>query len=178
MGDGDARAGGLELQLALLHSSLTGGRYASLTEPFPEAFEAAPDDPSGAAGTERRDFDALRSTVASLPPAAAVLEQRSQLTAQQRQVVDWLDGLAELRPVGLEAAHTAQPGASPVAGTNAASHQFSVRDQRSAPRRERWGALAQEHGVERVYHGSAVENFHSILNNGAPPSAPSPIYTP
>lgn len=153
--DAEASAAGLELQLTLLHSSLTGGRLGTLTDPFPEAFEAGPDEATSA---ERRDFDALLSTVASLPPAAAVIERRNQLTAQQRQVVSWLESLVKVRPTLVDI--------DPRASATMPSHQFVVQDHRSTPRRERWAALAGQHGVAKVFHGSAVENFHSILNNG------------
>ncbi len=153
--DNASTAAGLELQLTLLHSSLTGGRLGTLTDPFPQAFEAVAE---AAASTERRDFDALLSTVASLPPAAEVIDRRTQLTVQQRQIVSWLEGLVRVRPMPVDIDFRAS-GTVP-------SHQFSVQDQRSAPRRERWAELAEKHGVAKVYHGSAVENFHSILNNG------------
>lgn len=156
----EASAAGLELQLTLLHSSLTGGRLGTLTDPFPQAFEAGPDE---ATSTERRDFDALLSTVASLPPAAAVVERRNQLTEQQRQVVSWLQSLVKVRPTPVDV--------DPRASAIRPSHQFVVQDHRSISRQERWAALAEQHGVAKVYHGSAVENFHSIINNGKPVDA-------
>ncbi len=148
-------AAGLELQLTLLHSSLTGGRLGTLTDPFPQAFEAVAGE---TVSTECRDFDALLSTVASLPPAAAVIDRHTQLTVQQREVVSWLEGLARVRPTAVDT--------DAMASATTPSHQFSVQDHRSVPRRERWAELAEMHGIAKVYHGSAVENFHSILNNG------------
>lgn len=148
-------AAGLELQLTLLHSSLTGGRLGTLTDPFPQAFEAVKGE---TVSTERRDYEALLSTVASLPPAAALHDRRTQLSAQQRQLVSWLESLARVRPTSVDI--------DTRASATIPSHQFVVQDHRSGPRRERWAELAEKHGVAKVYHGSAVENFHSILNNG------------
>ena len=190
MAAADGSTSGLELQLTLLHAALSGGRCATLTEPFPPTFDA--DSGDSRAGVDEddahilgadwgrtggglggRDYDALRSTVASLPPLAALTdpagEGRRGLGGQQRQLLEWLEvTLSKVRPVALERSilDLTDSSAGAAAAMAAPSHQFSVRATLDAPRQQRWDAAASEHGTRVVYHGSAVENFHSIINNG------------
>lgn len=150
-------SGGLELQLTLLHAALSGGRCATLTEPFPPAFEPGG---AGAAGAdEGRDYDALRSTVASLPPLAALVgaagAQTRGLGGQQGQLLQWLQvTLAEIRPVALERVYLTDSttGAAAAAAMAVPSHQFSVRATVDALRQQRWDTLASEVRFENTCH--------------------------
>ena len=45
-------------------------------------------------------------------------------------------------------------------------HVFSVREREPDARSRTFDALANQYGTITCYHGTALENFHSILMNG------------
>ena len=168
----------LELQLTLLSSALHGDRPARLVDPFPPAFLDDDGEP---------DHAALKACIAALPPLAALTEPRdaSLISAEGTKLREWRDGLPyRALPLPIQT-HAGAVGARQLR-ERPPSHQFAIRVElrrlppgdpkatASLARSTRWERLMREHGTAkdaqgltvRLYHGSAMENFHSILQHG------------
>jgi hypothetical protein len=155
--DGECREC-LELGVLLLASALASGREASLLRPFPATVF-----PSEGASSDDCDYGALRSCLATLPLLSRAASLRAALTPAQRRLLLWQHGALRLQRLPVEPTFSQPPPGVPVEQWLAPTHYFSVGAQ---PGDALWARLAEEHGVERLLHGSAFGNFHSILHNG------------
>jgi hypothetical protein len=170
----DRRAAGLELQVTLLAAALTSGRHKQTAVPCPPEFEErvtfVDTFSKDRDADDGRDYDALRNALASMPPGAlaheacptgaSVTYRRSQKVARWSGLVEWLDGVVEVRSSPVEKQSRAKSPLRPP------THQFAVR-QHSAVKDERWTRLEQQGHIPcKCYLGAAVEEFHSILCGG------------
>eukprot|EP00035_Acanthoeca_spectabilis_P038468 m.53281 g.53281 ORF g.53281 m.53281 type:complete len:328 (-) comp9148_c0_seq4:22-1005(-) len=83
-------------------------------------------------------------------------------------MLGWLAGRCPLRLTTLspELYNTIQAKSGAATYSLKPDYVFGVEQQEEDARSQRFDALAQEHGVITCYHGTALENFHSILMNG------------
>jgi hypothetical protein len=190
--EGDARAGGLELQITLLASALTSGRHAVTANPYPPMYEgmctfvdkfaAERRDPDG------RDYDALRNALAALPPAALAAQSAdhppgsSPRDRRVAELVEWLGKVCEVRAVPVAELYRRKGSVGADDGDGDAgrspTHQFAVNasSQHSGAggtQQQRWAEQVNRHGTALAYRGAALEDFHSILSSSSSSSSSS-----
>uniref|UniRef100_A0A6B2LAY4 Poly [ADP-ribose] polymerase n=1 Tax=Arcella intermedia TaxID=1963864 RepID=A0A6B2LAY4_9EUKA len=150
--------------LSLFSTSLFSLRPSTLCDPFPIAF--IKDD--------QKDYRSLQTFAEALPDVEHLSKPNSlaNLPSQMLSMVGWVvdsvctDGFS-FKKISLEQYKNETAGVdSKQSKFSDPNHIFKVEYEEDHPSLEQWKEQKEKHGVTLGFHGSAFENFHSILRNG------------
>ncbi|XP_065911998.1 protein mono-ADP-ribosyltransferase PARP16-like [Dysidea avara] len=145
-----------DLLVSFLWAAATNYKHDTLVRPFPPQYLKG----------EHKDIELLVTDVSSIPTITDITQGRKPLSAICRKLLEWI--LKDSRWSLVY--HPPSKFSDIMSLTGAAS--YSVKPQHifevvySADANHKFGQLELLHGKIHAYHGSRVENFHSILHNG------------
>lgn len=180
---------GCELRIGLFWAAATTYRKSSVCEPFPSFFfktqhaqnSVESDDASRQQQRSNRvvvgekDFEALDSCWKTFPSMSEMMPRGEVPTiefspfipTQTLKLLDWITSLQ--RKVQLvectENAKSVLPDGLRLRFKQPPNLLFKV-NYPTAPEHEEFETLARKYGTKWGFHGSSVENWHSILMNG------------
>ncbi|XP_019855808.1 PREDICTED: mono [ADP-ribose] polymerase PARP16-like [Amphimedon queenslandica] len=148
---------GCDCLLSLFWSALSSYRHDTVLRPYPNQFILSNGD---------KDIDGLRSVFKTLPGLNEVVQQLDSL---DDRVITLLYDIICTKGFRL----SFKPGdkfSLIESQTSVPAHKVQpycfFELQYSSEREEKWQRTASEYGTFLAYHGSRMENFHSIAHNG------------
>jgi len=161
-----------DILFSVFYSAVRSYRRDTLVRPFPDHFKVEGSTEGGAA-EDPHNFERLMEAAEALPPMASLMAptdgaHTTVLDGDALVTVGWLISRCPLRLNTLSPAMYEPIQAKSGAATYKLppDHIFGVEHREPSPRSRRFDELAKDHGVITCYHGTALENFHSILMNG------------
>lgn len=149
-----------DLVLSVFSSALASYRCDTLIRPFPNHFRNNDDE-------KEPDFQWLRECMSRVPPVADIIKPDTRLDKDVIVLLGWL-----LQQPNLHFKTCKIEKYEEIEGQSGPS-SYSIRPDfifehvpTENKRQSDFQDLGQKHGVLTAYHGSALENFHSILMNG------------
>ncbi|XP_012254239.1 protein mono-ADP-ribosyltransferase PARP16 [Athalia rosae] len=155
---------GADVKWSLFVAASHSYRYDSCIKPFPPMYIK----------NECKDIDALRETIERVPPFMIILHELRKPEVYQNfaDAVDllyWV--LVRLRDPIIKSVNKdcyesvlrRVPSEMSVAAPNLI---FQVASAKHSPSEERWKVTSHRHTTFYAYHGSRLENFHSIIHHG------------
>ncbi|XP_076644301.1 protein mono-ADP-ribosyltransferase PARP16-like [Halictus rubicundus] len=153
-----------DLKWSLFVAACNTYRYDTCLKPFPPMYIK----------NECKDIDALRKAIELIPPLTVILKALQEPDVYQRfgttiELLYWV--LIRLRDPYIksinkdcyEAILRKVPSEISVAAPNLI---FQVANARQSTSEEKWKSIAQGCRTFYAYHGSRLENFHSIIHYG------------
>jgi len=141
-----------QLLFSLLHASLSSSRRLSLCRPFPckQPHEVTP-----------QDVCRLRDGLRALPSFEII--RAASIAPESRQVLEWC-ATSQARGLSLLSYaqfRTLHPDVPEMPSDDTPSFVVAINREDSHTDR-----MIAQHGSTFAFHGSPLENFHSILHNG------------
>ncbi|XP_063981787.1 protein mono-ADP-ribosyltransferase PARP16 [Diachasmimorpha longicaudata] len=153
-----------DLKWSLFVTACNTYRHNTCLKPFPAAYIE----------NECKDVEKLRKVVDGIPPLALVYERLddSKLYENHREAIELLywvlitlrdPHLKSIKKENYETILSRVPSEVMVARPNLI---FQVATPNQSPKEDRWKASIKGHSTFYAYHGSRLENFHSIIHYG------------
>jgi len=152
---------GTDFVISMFTAAVLSYRRDTLIRPFPNHF-INPND------IEPNDFPRLMKCLEQLPSVADCLRDICRLENDAVILLGWLlrqPGL-QFKSRGKDFYHKIQEITGKSTYKVAPDYIFEFKAQRDTAKERQFELLKEQHGVITAYHGSALENFHSILTNG------------
>ncbi|PIK39068.1 putative mono [Apostichopus japonicus] len=149
-----------DLKWSLFLSALKSYRHDSILRPFPSGFTSE---------TGEKDFEALTSVAEEIPSLKTLVHQTRAEEMLSDQAWDLLGWTLQDNPFIVKSLENSQ-FARILELTGQASYKvepnllFEVEYLNAS--NQKFSELQKQHDVIYAYHGSRLENFHSILHNG------------
>nr|XP_012140881.1 PREDICTED: mono [ADP-ribose] polymerase PARP16 isoform X2 [Megachile rotundata] len=153
-----------DLKWSLFVAACNTYRYDTCLKPFPPMYIK----------NECKDIEALRRSIELIPPLAVIFDALSEPDVYDRygtaiELLHWV--LIRLRNPYIKSINKESydsilrkvPSEMSVAAPNLI---FQVASAKQSTSEEKWKMLAQGHTTFHAYHGSRLENFHSIIHYG------------
>ncbi|KOC68437.1 Poly [ADP-ribose] polymerase 16 [Habropoda laboriosa] len=153
-----------DLKWSLFVAACNTYRYDTCLKPFPPMY----------INNECKDIEALRRATEVIPPLAVIFKALSEPDVYERygtaiNLLHWV--LVRLRDPYLKSIKKEcydsilrkVPSEMSVVAPNLI---FQVASTKQSTSEDRWKTLAQGHSTFYAYHGSRLENFHSIIHYG------------
>eukprot|EP00039_Didymoeca_costata_P028845 m.22295 g.22295 ORF g.22295 m.22295 type:complete len:333 (-) comp7384_c0_seq1:71-1069(-) len=152
--------------ISMFMAALQSYRHHSLIRPFPKDFRKQQNDDVD----DANDFDRLRAASESVPPISSIIKDgSSNLNSEVHKVLR--DVLYTKQFNLISRPHTLYDNIQQATGT--ASYEVRpkfvielVHHNDFDPERQKFINLKEQYGSLIAYHGTALENMHSILRNG------------
>lgn len=148
-----------EMQWSLFMSALESYRHDSILRPFPSAYV----EDGG-----NKNFQRLVQVCREVPSFGKILKGKQIISQEAWDILDWaLDRTFAMKSVDKSKfseieEKTGQASYSSITPDFIFEVEYSETNTLNA----KFNELSQIHDVWYAYHGSRVDNFHSILNNG------------
>lgn len=156
-----------DFQLSLFVAAFQSYRHDTVLRPFPPMFTAAAAAAARAAATEgEKDYKALENVVSKLPSLAHVAKEGSALTNQQSEFLHWvLDSKNfTLKRLEKSSMSTIKSLTEQCVSVPEPNYIFEVVHSEQAD--EKFVEIQQGRKLMYGYHGTRIDNFHSILHHG------------
>lgn len=149
-----------DLVFSVFASALKSYRCDTLVRPFPNYFRSE--------GAVEPDFGRLRDCMASVPSVTELTTATTVLDKDATALLGWLLQQPNLRfnSCPKEKYDAIQRESGKSSYKIAPDHIFEFQPAPGSKREADFAELGERHGSMLAYHGSALENFHSILMNG------------
>ncbi|XP_065335508.1 protein mono-ADP-ribosyltransferase PARP16 [Cloeon dipterum] len=146
----------LDFKWSLFVSAASSYKFDSCLRPFPSQFIK----------DGEKDIDAVRNIIKEMPPLIKLLEQLKSGTCQ-KETVELLSWILSQEPKLVTVPknkHKEVLGLAPSGMT--AKEPNLIIEVKGRPNDERWEQSCSQYKTMNAYHGSKLENFHSILRYG------------
>lgn len=147
-----------DLQISLFMSALQNYRHHSLLRPFPSGYLSE----SG-----EKNIDALRDVANMIPGVIELGKGEQHISSDVWKLIDWI---TDLRNMEVKQSPTASKF-DEITNMTENSHSFHTPShifelKYNEMSNTKFQEVCQDMDILYGYHGSRVENFHSILHNG------------
>lgn len=149
-----------DLTWSLFLAALKSYRHDSILRPFPNAFVSEAGE---------KDFETLAQVAGEVPSLRTLLHQskdKSTLSQQAWELLEWAlqDNPFTIKPLENSQFSRIQELTGKASYKVEPNFLFEVQYQNAS--NQRFAELQTQYDVIYAYHGSRLENFHSILHNG------------
>ncbi|CAD5117469.1 unnamed protein product [Dimorphilus gyrociliatus] len=144
-----------DLRLSIFFAALTSYKRSSVCRPVPAKFVK-----------EEVDYDSMLKFFKNIPPLTEVLENIDTITSDQRELLNWA---VDERQYSLQSRPSSFfPTVSMLCGQiqSTIKPDFIFEVTYSPIVQQKFNNLARDHPTVFAYHGSSLENFHSITHYG------------
>ncbi|ESN98639.1 hypothetical protein HELRODRAFT_67096 [Helobdella robusta] len=152
---------------SLFVAALSSYRHDTVLRPFPPPYivrDVFVDD--GLGSKFEKDFDGLKKDVAKIKKMKSYLNREGQLDVKILKLLSWIFNSKKfiIKSCDMQVFSEIREKACYTFETSPPTYIFSV--EHSALSNERFETLRNNRNVFYGYHGSKLENFHSILHFG------------
>lgn len=148
-----------DLRWSLFISALESYRHDSILRPFPSAYLE---------GDGTKNFQRLVQDCSAIPSFHKLLKGKQIISREALEILDWsLDRTFTLKTVDkAKLSEIEQKTGQASYSSTEPDFIFEVEYNEANTHNTKFNELSQTRDVWYAYHGSRVDNFHSILHNG------------
>lgn len=146
-----------DLKFSLFLAALQSYRHDSILRPFPSGFTSE---------TGEKDFEALASVAEEIPSLKTVVHDGATLSHQAWDLLEWTLQDNPFTVKSLESSQFARIQKLTGQASYKVEPNFLFEVEYLNASNQRFSELQKDYDVIYAYHGSRLENFHSILHNG------------